>query len=76
MWRQKSRTKWPQCIQCENKDLGEISLNLFWTIITIYLLVETFDTMDIKLCEEKNSRQKSWPKFKLMSSFEILLLNK
>jgi hypothetical protein len=30
--------------------------------------------MDIKLCEEKNSKQYLWPKFKLISSFEILLL--
>jgi hypothetical protein len=32
--------------------------------------------MVIKLCEDKNSRQNYEPKFKLMSSFELLLLNK
>jgi len=29
-----------QCIQCEDKNLGETNLNLFWTIIITYLLVE------------------------------------
>ncbi len=32
-----------QCIQCEDKDLGETGLNLFLAIINItYLLVEFF----------------------------------
>jgi hypothetical protein len=32
-----------KCIQCEDKNLGEIDLNFFWTIINItYLLVDKF----------------------------------
>ncbi len=54
----------------------ETGLNLFWIVINItYLLVEFFLIQWLNYVKTK-IQDKMSPKFKLMSIFELLLLNK